>query len=69
MRCPHCGNTSWATVESNGLASDHPDLTLLCSNRVRPDEWSFSQPANQEDVGADGLAICGYQWIPNEARP
>lgn len=65
-RCPHCGNTSRETIQSNGEPRTSPDLTLLCVARVAPSEWSFDHVRPEADeIGPDGLVACGMQWGPS----
>lgn len=64
-RCPHCGNTDPAFIESNGEPRSSSDLTLLCVARVKPDEWSFDTKPEPDQIGVDGLVPCGMQWEPN----
>jgi hypothetical protein len=64
--CPHCGGHS---IEDNGLRRSNPDLTLLCTTRVKLDEASL----DYEDFGdtpldENGLVICGHQWNPHEGE-
>lgn len=65
-RCPHCGNTSSTTIQTNGEPARSPDLTLLCVARVKPDEWSFDAKPLPEDHDANGRVPCGMQWEPNQ---
>lgn len=65
VKCPHCGNTDKRTLQDNGFPKTHPDCTLLCVNRVKPGESSFSYPED-EAIGPDGRTECGMQWEPNE---
>ncbi len=64
-RCPHCGNSSPATIETNGCRSSHPDLTLLCVARVA-EEDSADDTFQPQDYDGDGLVICGAVWTPNQ---
>lgn len=65
-RCPHCGNRDEKYIQSNGERATSPDLTLLCIARVKPEEWSFTDPPEADQIGADGLVPCGMQWEPND---
>jgi hypothetical protein len=66
-KCPHCGNTDQATIESNGVSSEDVDYTLLCVARVKPADrsWGHVEPA-PDQTNEDGLVECGYQWSPND---
>lgn len=64
-KCPHCGNKDAKLIQSNGEQDSSPDLTLLCVARVKPAEWSFSDPPEPDMVDAAGLVPCGMQWEPN----
>jgi hypothetical protein len=66
-KCPHCGNTDPRTIETNGLNYRHPDLTLLCTRRVKPEDSSYSEIdlIPERDYDTNGLVICGMQWEPN----
>lgn len=66
FKCPHCGNTNPATIQSNGERPSSRSLTLLCVARVKPTEWSFDHVTPlPEDLDANGLVPCGMQWDPN----
>lgn len=63
-KCPNCGNTDAATIESNGEPIGSPDRTLLCLARVPENVSSY----DLAEVGPDGLTECGWQWEPHSGR-
>ena len=63
-KCPHCGNTDPATIETNGCEPHDDDFTLLCVARVRQGEDALADFEPHAEVGADGMVACGMQWEP-----
>lgn len=64
-RCPHCGNASASTIESNGAHGEQ--RVLLCVRPVKPKDaavlvYGFDQ---RTDTDADGNVPCGMQWCPS----
>jgi hypothetical protein len=53
-------------MEDNGFSSSHPNYTLLCTARVKPSEWAFSEMPELDQIGKDGLTACSMQWCPSD---
>jgi hypothetical protein len=65
-RCPHCGNIDSKYIEDNGESANSPDLTLLCTRPVEPEDWSFAEKPADDFFDDDGRVPCGMQWEPNQ---
>lgn len=66
-KCPHCGNTSSKSIESNmapGQRCAPEDLTLLCLAPVPEGEESFDELVLRDFP--DQRGVCGMQWCPAE---
>lgn len=63
--CPHCGNTTAATIESTGGRGE--DRTLLCVRPVKPSDAALLVRGfdPKTDTDADGNVPCGMQWSPS----
>lgn len=68
MKCPHCGNASPSTIDSNGCRPSDPNYTLLCVAQVKPEDAAILPYGFDPDTDTDphGLVPCGQQWCPDD---
>ncbi len=64
--CPHCGNRNQRLFEDNGVNPTHIGYGILCIARVKPEDWAFADPPDPDQLDAEGLVVCGWQWYPND---